>query len=175
MAMTLELSHQPMHPIFIPSCAGTSRHADCYESMSRTPIRDRPLQQPLIGHSRHPFVNPAPHSSFRQSKACPVPRYGTGIQKGGREATSSPSGRGLGEGEPHSTGASSHPRIPDTPAIFILLCGLRKAMVIPAIKSTPRTPIRGWNPEGEGSGKSTIQWKIPDSSPFPPHVALARS
>ena len=26
--------------------------------------------------------------------------------------------------------------------IFILLCGLRKAMVIPAIESMPRTPIR---------------------------------
>ena len=26
MAMTLELSHQPMHPIFIPWRAGTSRH-----------------------------------------------------------------------------------------------------------------------------------------------------
>ena len=25
-AMTLELSHQPMHPFFIPWCAGTSRH-----------------------------------------------------------------------------------------------------------------------------------------------------
>ena len=25
-AMTLELSHQPMHPIFTPWCAGTSRH-----------------------------------------------------------------------------------------------------------------------------------------------------
>ena len=25
--------------------------SDCYESMSWTPIRDRPLQQPLIGHS----------------------------------------------------------------------------------------------------------------------------
>ncbi len=25
-AMTLELSHQPMHPIFIPWCAGNSRH-----------------------------------------------------------------------------------------------------------------------------------------------------
>ena len=33
--------------------------------------------------------------------------------------------------------------------IFILSCGLRKAMVIPAIKSMPRTPIRGGNP-GEG-------------------------
>ena len=31
--------------------------------------------------------------------------------------------------------------------IFILLCGLRKAMVIPAIGSMPRTPIRGRNPE----------------------------
>ena len=26
MAMTLELSDQPMHPIFIPWCAGASRH-----------------------------------------------------------------------------------------------------------------------------------------------------
>ena len=34
---------------------------DCYESMSRTPIRDRPLRQTLIGRSRHPFVYPAPH------------------------------------------------------------------------------------------------------------------
>ena len=93
--------------------------SNCYESMSWTPIRDRPLRQPLIRHSRHPFVNPAPHSSFRRrpesrrgggvrlsdggknrpiaplsssyaafarpwrfrrSKACPVPRYGAGIQ-----------------------------------------------------------------------------------------------
>ena len=39
---------------------------------------------------------------------------------------------------------------PPRPPIFILLCGLREAMVIPAIKSMPRTPIRGWNPDGEG-------------------------
>ena len=45
----------------VPAPAGMS---DCYESMSQTPIRDRPLRQPLIRHSRHPFVNPAPHSSF---------------------------------------------------------------------------------------------------------------
>ena len=32
--------------------------SDCYEN--------RPLRQPLIRHSRHPFVNPAPHSSFRR-------------------------------------------------------------------------------------------------------------
>ena len=55
--------------------------SDCYESMSRTTIRDRPLRQPLIRHSRHPFVNPAPHPSFRR-RACPVPRYGAGIQEG---------------------------------------------------------------------------------------------
>ena len=32
--------------------------------------------------------------------------------------------------------------------IFILLCRLRKAKVIPAIESRPRTPIRGRNPGG---------------------------
>ena len=47
----------------VPAPAGMG---DCYESMSRTPIRDRPLRQPLIRHSRHPFVNPAPQSSFRR-------------------------------------------------------------------------------------------------------------
>ena len=54
----------------VPAAAGMS---DCYESMYRTPIRDRPLQQPLIGHSRHPlvilapqFVIPAPQSSFQR-------------------------------------------------------------------------------------------------------------
>ena len=36
--------------------------------------------------------------------------------------------------------------------IFILSCGLRKAMVIPA-KSRPRTPIRGRNPEGRGKAR----------------------
>ena len=49
----------------VPAATGMS---DCYESMSRTPIRDR--LPPLI-------------SSFRRSKACPVPRYGAGIQRGG--------------------------------------------------------------------------------------------
>ena len=45
-----------------------SRHRirHCYESMSRTPIRDRLFRRPLIRHSRHPFANPAPHSSFRR-------------------------------------------------------------------------------------------------------------
>ena len=36
--------------------------------------------------------------------------------------------------------------------IFILLCGPLRSMVIPAIKSMPRTPIRGRNPEGWGEG-----------------------
>ena len=39
---------------------------DCHERMSRTPIRDRPLRQPLIRHSWHPFVNPTSQSSFRR-------------------------------------------------------------------------------------------------------------
>ena len=39
-----------------------------YESMSRTPIRDEWF--------------PPPNSSFRRSEACPVPRYGAGIQRG---------------------------------------------------------------------------------------------
>ena len=47
-----------------------------------------------------------------------------------------------GEGQHHQTMEK-----PTRRRIFILLCGLRKAMVIPA-KSRPRTPIRGRNPGG---------------------------
>ena len=53
----------PLSYLGVPAQAGMR---DCYESMSRTPIRDRALRQPLIRHSRHPFVIPAPHSSFRR-------------------------------------------------------------------------------------------------------------
>ena len=52
----------------VPAPAGMS---DCYESMSRTPIRDRPLQQPLIGHSRHPLVIPAPQFVIPAIKSMP--------------------------------------------------------------------------------------------------------
>ena len=55
----------------VPAPAGMR---DCHESMSRTPIRDNPVRQPLIGHSRHPFVIPAPQFVI-PAKA--------GIQKGG--------------------------------------------------------------------------------------------
>ena len=57
--------YRPASQILIPWCAGTS---DWYESMSRTPIRDERF--------------PPPNSSFRRSQACPVPRYGAGIQTG---------------------------------------------------------------------------------------------
>ena len=52
--------------------------------------------------------------------------------------------------------------------IFILLCGLRKAMVIPAVKSMPRTPIRGRNPEGRGEARPPpvfVRKHVPDSDP----------
>ena len=61
--MTLELSHQPMHPIFTPWCAGTSRH----ERLLHVPeIRDR---LSLIRHSRHPFVRPPNRHSGRRPES----------------------------------------------------------------------------------------------------------
>ena len=53
------------------SVPAPARMGDCYETMSRTPTRDRPLLQ---GRSRHPFVYPAPHFVI-PAKA--------GIQRGG--------------------------------------------------------------------------------------------
>ena len=57
--------------------------------------------------------------------------------------------------------------------IFILLCGLRRAMVIPAVKSMPRTPIRGGNPrEGRPAHPCHIEslWAVP-----PQPTVLVRS
>ena len=117
--------------------------SDCYESMSRTTIRDRPLEQPLIGESRHPFVIPAPQSSFRRR----------------------PESRGVGRGKPTRRWKKPTRR----PTIFILLCGLRKAMVIPAKagiqgeESVPRVFIpwcAGTSRHGRLVGKH-----VPDSDP----------
>ena len=54
-AMTLELSHQPMRPIFIPWCAGTSRHQRLVRkcalqstSMPALPGRNVPNCRPTI-------------------------------------------------------------------------------------------------------------------------------
>ena len=47
----------------VPATAGVS---DCYENTSPTTIRDRTLRRRLVRDSRHPFVNPASHSSFRR-------------------------------------------------------------------------------------------------------------
>ena len=47
----------------VPAAAGMS---DCYESMSRTPIRDRPLQQPLVIRDIRWSFRPL-NSSFRRT------------------------------------------------------------------------------------------------------------
>ena len=58
----------------VPATTGMS---DCYESMSRTPIRDRLLQQPLIGHSGPPIR----HSGDRRH--APYPDTGPESRRGG--------------------------------------------------------------------------------------------
>ena len=59
----------------VPAPVGMS---DCYESMSRTTIRDRPLQQPLIGHSG-PSIS---HSG--DQKHAPYPIRGRNPERVGR-------------------------------------------------------------------------------------------
>ncbi len=76
--------------------------------------------------SRHPFVNPAPQSSFRRSEGMPR----TPIR--GRN----PEGVGRGKATRRWKKLTRRP-------IFILLCGLRKAMVIPA-----KAGIQGIVPSG---------------------------
>ena len=66
----------------VPAPAAMS---DCYESMSRTPIWDRLLRQPLIRHSRHPFLNPAPR--IRHSREGGNPRTNIPRKNAIRETT----------------------------------------------------------------------------------------
>ena len=125
-----------------------------------------------------------PTPSFRR-RACPVPRYGAGIQRGEgrRPATFIPlmwpsQGHGHSGEEPApypDTGPESRGARGGGPPLSFLLCGLRKAMVIPA-KSLPRTPIRGRNPEGRGEEARhfhSLMW--PDKAMVIPAKSLPRT
>ena len=130
------------------------------KSLPRTPIRGRNPEGrgEEARHFHSSYVAFARPWSFRR-RACPVPRYGAGIQRGEgrRPATFIPlmwpsQGHGHSGEEPApypDTGPESRGARGGGPPLSFLLCGLRKAMVIPA-KSLPRTPIRGRNPEGRG-------------------------
>ena len=128
----------------VPAPAGIS---DCYESMSQTPIRDRPFQQPLIGHSRHPLVTPAPRFVI-PANACPVPRYGAGIQRGRGEGI-------VALGLVPSLGRAARSRTLHRPAYHHFHPLMRPSQGHgDSGESTSRTPIRGRNPEGQGKGKT---------------------
>ena len=128
----------------VPAPAGIS---DCYESMSQTPIRDRPFQQPLIGHSRHPLVTPAPRFVI-PANACPVPRYGAGIQRGRGEGI-------VALGLVPSLGRAARSRTLHRPAHHHFHPLMRPSQGHgDSGESTSRTPIRGRNPEGQGKGKT---------------------
>ena len=89
--------------------------------MSRTPIRDRPLRQPLIRHSRHPFVIPAPPFVIPAKSLPRTPIRGR-----------NPGGVGRGK-------TTRRWKKPTHRPTFILLCGLRTTTVTPA--SIPFTRI----------------------------------
>ena len=126
-----------------------------YESMSRTPIRDRPLRRPLVRDSRHPFVIPAPHSSFprrresthqyraakRQSKNRQQSPQGqcSAAEGYARRGAYPPLGSGWGVAE--SVVPSTNPALytlgcPPLPAWGIVTktcAGLRSGMTLPAL------------------------------------------
>ena len=90
----LHLSTPRFSYLRVPPTAGMS---DCYESMSRTPIRDRPLQQPLFGHSRRTLVIPAPQLVIA-TKACPGLRSGIDSRHSFRHSSEGWNPEGWGEG-----------------------------------------------------------------------------
>ncbi len=82
MAMTLELSHQPMHPIFIPWCAGTSRH----ERLVRKHVPDsdpgcalQSTSMPALHRRNLPNWRPMADARMRKCSAGACPPLGLGV------------------------------------------------------------------------------------------------
>ena len=93
MAMTLELSHQPMHPIFTPWCAGASRHV----RLARKHVPDSDpgcaLQSPSVPalHRRNlPNCRPMADGGMRKCSA---------VQDFARRGACPPLGSGWGVAE----------------------------------------------------------------------------
>ena len=81
MAMTLELSHQPMHPIFTPWCAGASRH----ERFVRKHVPDsdpgcalQSTSMPALHGRNVPNCRPMADGGMRKCSAGACPPQGSG-------------------------------------------------------------------------------------------------
>ncbi len=149
MAMTLELSHQPMHPIFTPWCAGDSRH----ERLVRKHVPDSDPACALLSTSM-----PALHG--RNVPNCRRMADGgmrkcSAVEDFARRGACPPQGSGWGKTAIQKAKARRF-------TIFILLCGLRKAMVIPE-KACPVPRYGGRNPEGWGGGKTAASLTLVNS------------
>ncbi len=80
-AMILELSHQPMHPIFIPWCAGTSRHER--QERKRVPDSDpgcalQSTSMPVLHRRNVPNCRPMAVGGMRKCSAGACPPLGSG-------------------------------------------------------------------------------------------------
>ena len=84
-AMTLELSHQPMHPIFIPWCAGTSRHGRLVRK--HVPDSDpgcalQSTSMPALHRRILPNCRPMVDGGMRKCSAGACPPAGVGVGRG---------------------------------------------------------------------------------------------
>ncbi len=153
MAPTTPKHLQRPGPIFIPWCAGTSRR---HQPPS-------PEQRTIRGSKEKCSAGACPQLGSRRGRG-PGRHLNPPIRHSGEGRN--PEGVGRGKTTRRWKKRTRHP-------IFILSCGLRKAMVIPAIKSMPRTPIRGGNP-GEGRPAHPFHmeslWAVP-----PQPTVLVRS
>ena len=73
MAMTLELSHQPMHPIFKPWCAGTSRHERLLRKCAL-----QSTSMPALRRRNVPNCRPMADGGMRKCSAGACPPLGSG-------------------------------------------------------------------------------------------------
>ena len=72
-AMTLELSHQPMHPIFKPWCAGTSRHERLLRKCAL-----QSTSMPALRRRNVPNCRPMADGGMRKCSAGACPPLGSG-------------------------------------------------------------------------------------------------
>ena len=146
---------KPQLPLFIPWCAGASRHERFVRKCAYAAF-ERAVE-PL--HSAISSFRP-PNSSFPR-RACPVPRYGAGIQRGGagcgNDARTLPTNQctrfsylgvpapaGMSDCYESMSRTTIRDRLPPPTSSF------------QRSKARPVPLIRGWNPEGEGQDRHTI-------------------
>ena len=145
----------------VPAAAGMS---DCYESMARTPIRDRRITQPSVAprlvpsHRRGRRSAPLRHSREGENPRTVHPRKNASRDTNNQVRVKTRPAR-------ESDAAASSPPL-HCPASHHFHSLMRPSQ-------SHGDSSESWNPEGVGRGKTTVrQARNPDSAPLSPSFSV---